>query len=103
MYCDLSKEAKKQLRLKYEKTKRGKDLSNTLNRLLIEGIILIVCFVVMSFAIVTTDLSGWYWLIAILTIVFAVIFLVGQYIIRKKEYNNFFNQLSKTEKNKLTK
>ena len=103
MYCDLSKEAKKQLRLKYEKTKRGKDLSNTLNRLLIEGIILIVCFVVMSFAIVTTDLSGWYWLIAILTIVFAVIFLVGQYIIRKKEYNHFFNQLSKTEKNKLTK
>ena len=103
MYNELSKEAKKQLRIKYEGTKKGKNLTSTLNRLLIEGLFLIVCFIIIVIAIMIADLSGWYWVVAILSLVFGVIFFVGQYILRMKEYSKFFNQLNKTEKNKLTK
>ncbi len=103
MYNELTKEAKKELKNKYENTKKGKTLTDTLNRLFFEGLFLVVCFIVIVAAIFIADLSGWYWVIAILTIIFGVIFLVGQHIIRIKEYNRFFSQMTKTEKNKLTK
>ncbi len=103
MYKELSKESKKQVRTKYEKTKKGKGLSATLNRLFIEGAFLIICFFVIVVAIFVADLSWGYWTVAGLTIIFGVIFLVGQHTIRIKEYNKFFSQLSKTEKNQLTK
>ena len=103
MYNELSKEAKKQLINKYVGTKKGKALSDTLNRLLLEGLVLIVCFVIVLVAIFVADLASWYWIVAILSLIFGLVFLIGQHLLRMKEYNKFFNQLNKTEKNKLTK
>ena len=103
MFKDLSKEAKKQLISKYDNTKKGKNLKGTLDRLFFEGVFLIVCFIVVVIAIIVADLSNWYLVIAILSLVFGCIFLVGQHTLRIKEYNKFYNQLNKTEKNKLTK
>ena len=104
MYKDLSKEEKKKVANKYISTKRGKDLSKTLDRLVLEGFFLIFCFVAIVGALLFTNISGWYyWAVAIITIIFAAIFLIGQYIIRSKEHRTYFEQLSKTEKNRLTK
>ena len=103
MFKDLSKEAKKELINKYNNTKKGKNLSNTLNRLFFEGIFLFFCFIVILIAVIVIKLSKWYLVVGILSMVFGCIFLVGQHIIRIKEYNNFLNQLNKIEKNKLTK
>ena len=103
MYKELAKSEKKELRKKYENSKRSKDLVKTLNRLFIEGVFLIICFFVIVGAIYIVDMSKWYWVIAVITLVFGLVFLIGQFIIRRQEYNKFFGQLSKTEKNKLTK
>ena len=104
MYKDLSKEEKKRVAIKYVATKRGKDLSKTLDRLVLEGLFLVFCFAAIVGALLFTNVSGWfYWVVAIITIIFAVIFLVGQFIIRRKEHRTYFEQLSKTEKNRLTK
>ena len=64
---------------------------------------LIICFVVIVGAIYIVDLSKWYWIIAVITLVFGLVFLIGQFIIRRQEYDKFLGQLTKTEKNKLTK
>ena len=103
MYKELANDSKKELRKKYENSKRGNELTKTLNRLFIEGVFLIICFFVIVGAIYIADLSKWYWVIAVITILFGIIFIVGQSIIRRQEYNKFFRQLTKTEKNKLTK
>ena len=103
MYKELAKSGKKELRKKYETSKRGKELVKILNRLFLEGVFLIICFVVIVGAIYIVDLSKWYWIIAVITLVFGLVFLIGQFIIRRQEYDKFLGQLTKTEKNKLTK
>lgn len=106
MYNNLSKEEKKEVRTNYAKTKKGESLSATLNRLVIEGLFLIVCFVVIVAAIFIYDLAWWYWCFAIMTIICAPIFLIAQYRIRISEYNKFIaaNNKYKTkakQKNKI--
>ena len=103
MYKELSKEEKKALVEKFIKNKRGKNLYDTLNRLFFEGSFCLLSFVVILIAIFVTDLEWWYWFFVGLTLFCGVLFLVGQHIIRMKEYNRFYNQLNKNEKKLLTK
>ncbi len=103
MYKYLSKAAKKELIRQYTNTERGKNLSVTLNRLVGEGLFCLVAFVVILISVLRGELAAWYWIFIVLTFIAGVVFLVGQQLIRRKEYNKYFRELSKTEKNKLTK
>jgi len=89
VYKELNKEEKKLIRNKYEKTKKGQNLIVILNRLVIEGIFLIICFFIIVGAILIFDLAWWYWCFAIMTIICGPLFLITQYIIRISEYNKY--------------
>lgn len=89
MYSNLSKEDKKKVRESYKKTKKGEKLSQTLNRLVIEGLFLLVCFCVIVGAIFIYDLAWWYWCFAIMTILAGFVFLIAQNRIRMSEYNKY--------------
>ena len=103
MYKELSKEAKKNLIKKYEMTKKGKSMSANLNRLVFEGIFCLFAFIVILIAMFVADLAWWYWFFTGLTLICGILFLVGQHLIRMKEYNNFLKHMNKNEKNLLTK
>ncbi len=95
MYNNLSKEEKKEVRNNYKKTKKGESLSATLNRLVIEGLFLLVCFVVIVGAILIYDLAWWYWCFAVMTIIAGPVFLIAQYRIRMNEYNKYIQANNK--------
>lgn len=106
MYKSLSKEEKKNVREEYIRTKRGKDLSERLNRLVLEGSFLILCFVVITTCIFIFDLAWWYWCVAVMCIICAPVLLIGQHNIRIGEYNKFIlvnNKLKTAAKRKTTK
>ncbi len=96
MYKELSKEEQKVIREKYKVTKKGEELIPRLNRLMIEGIFLIVCCFVIVGAILIFKLPWWYWCVAILTVICGPVFLVGQHMIRVGEYDKFITSLPKT-------
>ncbi len=103
MYKKLSKEGKKTLIEWYSNTKKGLSLNKTLNRLLFEGIFLIIATIVIVIAVPIADLPLWYLGVGGISLVFGLLFLIGQHMIRIKEYNKYFEHLTKNEKNKLTK
>ncbi len=103
MYKDLTSEEKRKIREGYISTRKGKELTNNLNRLLIEGIICLVSCVVIVVLTLIYDLAWWYWFFAGLTLFCGILFLLGQYFIRMKEYNKFLIHDNKKGKNKLTK
>ncbi len=98
MYNKLSKEEKKIIKNKYAATKKGKDLTDNLNRLFIEGLLSIGSSIVIVVFIFIYKLAWWYWFFAGLTLLCGVIFLIGQYSIRMKEYNKFLVHDNKKRK-----
>ena len=82
MYHILTKEEKRSLKEKYRNSKRGAVMLPRLNRLIVEGIFLII--------------------FPIALILVGLVFLIGQYIIRTNEYNNVL-KLQNELKKKLTK
>lgn len=103
MYSKLSYEEKKKVRTNYSSTKKGRELSANLDRLLVEGVISIISCVVIVTCIFVYHLAWWYWCFAALTLLCGVIFLIGERFIRLREYNKFLVHDNKTKKNKLTK
>jgi hypothetical protein len=104
MYKYLTKEEKAELRNSYLKTKRGSNLSYTLNRLVLEGGFLLICtMVIIGAGLFTNEMEWWMWTLAGLTTFCGIVFLTGQYIIRMKEYNKFLKSDYKPGKKKLTK
>ena len=104
MYKDLTKEEKRELRANYEKTKKGSSLTFTLNKLIVEGLFLLICTVVVIGAgLFTNEMAWWMWTLAGLTTFCGLLFLIAQYIIRIKEYNKFLRYDYKPSKKKLTK
>ena len=89
MYSKLSKEEKKDLRKKYNKTKKGSVLSVRLNRLAGEGLFCIVTFLITVISTLVYHLEWWYWAFAAGMLLAGFFFLIGQHKIRMKEYNNF--------------
>ena len=103
-YNKLSKEEKKQLRDSYSKTKKGSSLTYTLNKLVVEGLFLLVCTVIILGAgLFTNEMALWMWTLAGLTTFCGILFIVAQYIIRMKEYNKYLLYDYKPNKKKLTK
>ena len=103
MFKELDNKSKIEVMKKYANTNKGKGLSATLDRLLIESIILFVSTVFVIGAVIIADWPLWSLGVAGMTLVSGLVFFVGQLKIRHKEYNKFLAQLNKTEKNKLTK
>ena len=103
MFKELDYKSKLEVMKNYAKTNKGKDLSATLDRLLIEALVLIVSTILIVGAVWIADLPLWCLGVAGLTLIFGLIFFFTQLNIRHKEYNKYLNHLSKSEKNKLTK
>ena len=103
MFKELDYKSKIEVMKKYAKTNKGKSLSSTLDRLLVEAIILFVSTVLIIGAVIITDWPLWTLGVAGMTFIFGLIFFIGQLKIRNKEYNKFLSQMKKDEKNKLTK
>ena len=103
MFKELDYKSKIEVMKKYSKTNKGKGLAGTLDRLLIEALILFVSTVLIIGAVIIADWPLWTLGVAGMTFIFGLIFFIGQYKIRNKEYNKFLSQMNKSEKNKLTK
>ena len=103
MFKELDYKSKVEVMKKYAKTNKGKDLAATLDRLLIEAVVLFVSTVVIIGAVFIADMPKWWLGVAGIILMFGLIFFFTQLNIRNKEYNNFLNHLNKSEKNKLTK
>ena len=103
MFKELDNKSKMTVMKKYANTNKGKGLAATLDRLVIESLILFICTPVIIVAILVADWPLWSLGVAGLTLIFGLIFFIGQNSIRNKEYNKFLSQLPKSEKNKLTK
>jgi nucleoside recognition membrane protein YjiH len=103
MFKELDYKSKIEVMKKYSKTNKCKGLASTLDRLLIEALILFVSTVLIIGAVIIADWPLWTLGVAGMTFIFGLIFFIGQYKIRNKEYNKFLSQMNKSEKNKLTK
>ncbi len=99
MYNKLSKEEKKDIRERFKKTSKGARVLEPLNRLFLEGIFLVVCAIVICGATIIFKYSWWLYFTAIVILLFGIFFLVGQYIIRMKNYNNYLKYLQKNKSN----
>ena len=103
MYQILIKEEKKNIRERYRNTKRGQKMLPRLNRLIIEGLFLILFPIALVIAgLVTKEMHWWIWTLAIICLIMGLVFLIGQYIIRTNEYNNYL-KIQNELKKKLTK
>ena len=103
MFKELDLKSKIEVMKKYANTNKGKKLSVTLDRLLIESIVLFISTILIILAVIFAEWPLWTLGVAGLILVFGIFFFVGQLSIRNKEYNKFLKQLNKNEKNKLTK
>jgi len=103
MFKELDYKSKLEVMKKYANTNKGKGLALTLDRLLIESIVLFVSTILIIVAVIITDFPLWTLGVAGITLIFGLIFFLAQLKIRNKEYNNFLNHMNKSEKNKLTK
>jgi heme/copper-type cytochrome/quinol oxidase subunit 3 len=103
MFKELDYKSKLEVMKKYSNTNKGKGLASTLDRLLIESLVLFVSTILIIVAVIIADLPVWCLGVAGLTLIFGLIFFLAQLNIRNKEYNKFLEHLSKSEKNKLTK
>ena len=103
MFKELDNKSKIEVMKKYANTNKGKGLAATLDRLLIESIVLFVSTVLVIGAVIIADWPLWSLGIAGMTLISGLVFFIAQLKIRHKEYNKFLAQLNKTEKNKLTK
>jgi len=103
MYHILTKEEKRSLKEKYRNSKRGAVMLPRLNRLIVEGIFLIIFPIALILVgLFTNELYWWMWTLAIVCLLVGLVFLIGQYIIRTNEYNNVL-KLQNELKKKLTK
>ena len=103
MYHILTKDEKKKLKEKYRISKRGAMMLPRLNRLIVEGLFLVVFpIALLIVGFVTKEMYWWMWTLAIVCILVALVFLIGQYIIRINEYNNYLRNQNELKK-KLTK
>ncbi len=100
IYKELSKKEKKDLQLKYYNTPRGRKLLPILNRLVIEGIFLLICVPIILACIFIFDLAWWYWMVLVTCVVAGVVFLIVQNNIRLKEFNKTLNDKSIMNKKK---
>ena len=96
MHHYLSKEEKKEARIKYVNTEKGREMITRLNRIFFEGIFCLGSFVVILVCFFIFKLAWWYLFFAGLTLLSGIIFIVGQHLVRVTEYNNFL----KTKKKK---
>ncbi|HAB67050.1 MAG TPA: hypothetical protein DCE23_06755 [Firmicutes bacterium] len=106
MYSNLSKDEKKDLRERFKKTNKGSNVLEPLNRLLVEGIFLIICAIIIVGATYIFHYKWWLYFTAAIIFIFGLFFLIAQHIIRIKNYNNYLNYINKNKsnrKNKLTK
>ena len=103
MYQILTKDEKRSIKEKYRNTKRGAMMLPRLNRLIVEGLFLLVFPVALIIVgLVTKEMYWWMWTLAIVCLLVGLVFLLGQYIIRINEYNNFLKNQNELKK-KLTK
>ena len=103
MYQILTKDEKRSTREKYRNTKRGAMMLPRLNRLVVEGLFLIVFTIALLIVgFVTKEMYWWMWTLAIVCLLVGLVFIIGQYIIRTNEYNNYLKNQNELKK-KLTK
>jgi len=103
MYHILTKEEKKSLKEKYRISKRGASMLPRLNRLVFEGLFLIIFpIALLIVGFVTKEMYWWMWTLTIVCFLAGFVFLIGQFVIRNNEYNNFMKYQNELKK-KLTK
>ena len=103
MYQILTKDEKKSCRDKYRVSKRGAKMLPRLNRLIYEGLFLIIFPIILIIAsLIINEKSWWMWTLAGACFLAGITFLIGQYLVRITEYNNFLKYQNELKK-KLTK
>ena len=95
MYGKLNKEEKKIIRDKYSKSKRGNNNLPIYRRLFIEGVLMIFCALILFVAIFTEGFGWWAWIASICFALVGLIFIVAQFLFKRKEYNNFIKKGTK--------
>ena len=102
-YKALSKEEKKEMVKSYNTSVKGKAMSFRLLKLIIEGSLLygIAAIIIIS-SLFTKEFEAWMGWLTALCILAGTIFLLGQHMIRMKEYDEYLEYEYKLKK-KLTK
>ena len=81
MYHVLTKEEKKSLKERYRGSKRGQSMFPRLNRLVLEGLFLIIfpiALVIVGF--VTNEIYWWIWTLSIICLIIGIVFLVDYFM-----------------------
>ena len=78
MFKELDYKSKIEVMKKYAKTNKGKGLAATLDRLLIEAVVLFVSTVVIIGAVFIADLPKWWLGVSGITLIFGLIFFLSQ-------------------------
>ncbi len=95
MYNKLSKKEKKDIQIKYSKTKRGLKMLPIYRRLFVEGILLILCGIITFISLLIENTHWWYWFAGSLFLISGLIFFIAQIILKHKDYNAMLKNSSK--------
>ncbi len=88
-YQRLTKEEKKEEKLKFYATERGKDLKNRFFRILVYSIMLILFGIVLLAEAITKNDSIAQYIYSVILIIFGIGFIIGRYIIMIRQVNDF--------------
>lgn len=89
-YQRMNREEKKQCQKFYYNTEKGKEMRRRLNRLVVLGIIgiLFAVFLVIS-GYISNEINWATWTMAVILIIFSIIFIIGSYKLRIKCLNAY--------------
>ena len=88
-YQRMNKEEKEKLKKEFIKTKQGKDLMFRLKRLLIIGILGVICSIVLYIVAFISKEDIFDYISASLLLIASIIFIIGSIKLKGKHLNNF--------------
>ena len=88
-YNSLAKDEKRKLKDNYYKTKKGNELGKIFLRLIIEGILCLGIAIGIMVYSIFNEVAWYYYTLVVVLVISGITFLVGQAIIKNKEYNKF--------------
>ena len=87
-YQRMSKEEKKEIKESYKKSKKGQNMMIRLNRLIITGIVGLIVFGIYLYLNLTGEnTTVWDYIVTTSLLLASLVFIIGSFILRGKEYN----------------
>ena len=88
-YYSLNRTEKKSLRTNYFNTKKGIEMKKMFFKLIIEGLLCLALGIYFVVSTIITNGEWWNYFLAGALFISGFTFLIGQYVVRIKEYNKF--------------